>query len=108
MTSRAHAEFDPQRLGVRIHVRREFDGGPAQVLHWGTISVSQVTEGNAAATLADDGWLRLPEDDARAIYEALADHFGHSGNDTRALRRDYDAERKRVDTFIAHLTGVVR
>ena len=105
MTTKAHAEFDPQMLGVRIHVRRE-NGGPAQGLHWAPVVVSQITEATADRLLDDDVWLRLPEDDARAIYEALADHFGHSGNDTRALRRDYDAERGRVDRLIAHLVSV--
>ena len=52
----------------------------------------------------DDARLRIRTEAARALYEALADHFGHAGHDARALRRDYEAERKRVDTFIAHLT----
>src|ERR1041384_2185262 len=48
--------------------------------------------------------LSIPEDAARALYDALAAHFdGTSG--ARQLRRDYDAERKRVDRFIDHLTG---
>jgi hypothetical protein len=47
--------------------------------------------------------LRLREDLARALLTALLKHFD-GGEDTRNLRRDYDAERKRVDTFIAHLT----
>lgn len=48
--------------------------------------------------------LHIRVEDARAIYEALADFFGHSGHDTRALRKDYDAERGRVDKLLAHLT----
>lgn len=44
--------------------------------------------------------LVLDSEAARALYEALADHFGHSGHDIRALRKDYDAERARVDKFI--------
>ena len=42
------------------------------------------------------------------IYEALADYFGHSGHDTRALRKDYDAERARVDKLINNLIGGTR
>lgn len=48
----------------------------------------------------EEAWLHIHEDHARAIYEALADYFGHSGHDTRALRRDYDNERQRVDRMI--------
>lgn len=44
--------------------------------------------------------LSLTHDMARALYEALAAHFGgHS--ETATLRKDYEAERARVDLFIA-------
>lgn len=43
------------------------------------------------------GYIDIPEEAARALYEALAERFGGTGHDTRALRRDYDDERKRVD-----------
>jgi hypothetical protein len=48
--------------------------------------------------------LVLDNDEARALLTALLRHYD-GGEDTRSLRRDYDAERKRVDLFIAHLTG---
>lgn len=38
----------------------------------------------------------LPFDSGRALLEALVRHY-NGAEDTRALRRDYDAERKRVD-----------
>ncbi|MEO1961522.1 MAG: hypothetical protein ABGW82_11240 [Paracoccus sp. (in: a-proteobacteria)] len=44
--------------------------------------------------------LSLRRDDARALYEALADLFGHTAQDARALRRDYEAERGRVDKML--------
>jgi len=103
MTSKAHAEFDPVMFGVRIAVRREH-GPHREYLQWEPLTVVTVTEGGAVEP-DDRTWLRLPEDDARALYEALADHFGHAGHDTRALRRDYDDERRRVDHLIAHMTG---
>lgn len=40
--------------------------------------------------------LRIPVDAARALYDALAQHFGGTSN-SKQLRADYDAERKRVD-----------
>lgn len=45
-------------------------------------------------------WLHLRMDEARALYEALAEHFGHAGHDIRNLRQDYNAERARVDRLI--------
>ncbi len=96
--TRAYVESDPVAFGVRIAVVR-----PHHVLHWKPIEVS-VREERSATAIEDDVWLRLPENDARAIYEALAEHFGHAGHDIRALRKDYDAERGRVDRFISYLT----
>ena len=46
--------------------------------------------------------LVIPQDAARALLDALAQHFGGTG-DTRQLRKDYDAERTRVDKMINHL-----
>ncbi|MCW2496412.1 hypothetical protein [Jatrophihabitans sp.] len=106
MTSRAHVEFDPTSSGLRVAMTRGSDNGPIhQVLQWEPLAVRtyDATEGVTQPGGAD--WLRLPEDDARALYEALADHFGHFGHDTRALRKDYDAERARVDKLITHLTS---
>lgn len=40
--------------------------------------------------------LRIPTDAARALYDALAQHFGGTSN-SKQLRADYDAERARVD-----------
>lgn len=103
MNSRAYAETDPMFLGVRIAVRRPTLDGGGTVLTWAQPDAKMVTEGGTQ--LDDNVWLRLHEDDARAMYEALAAHFGGTGHDTRALRKDYDAERARVDRLIGHLTS---
>jgi hypothetical protein len=100
MSSKAHVEYDPAHMGVRLAVLRE-RGQHREVIQWPILSVKVV--GESAGEVNDDDWLRLQDDDARAIYEALADYFGHSGHDTRALRRDYDSERARVDKLISHL-----
>lgn len=97
--TRAHIEYDPARLGVRLAVRRQ-----NHVLTWTDPGV-HFPEGAEAVNQRDDVWLHLQEDDARAIYEALADYFGHAGHDTRALRRDYEAERARVDRLIEYVTA---
>ncbi len=56
---------------------------------------------NAAPPL-NELQMRIPEDIAKALLEALAEHFGGTG-DTRTLRKDYDAERARVDRLVNHL-----
>lgn len=103
MTSKAHVEYDLMMGGVQLAVRRELPGA-AQLLRWGEI---RITDAPAGTVLPDDAWLRLQEGDARAIYEALAEYFGHAGHDIRTLRRDYEAERKRVDKFIDVLSRSV-
>lgn len=49
--------------------------------------------------------LRLDDYSARALLDALTRHY-QGAEDTRALRRDYDAERKRVDTLAAALSAL--
>lgn len=49
--------------------------------------------------------LRLGEDEARALLDGLVRHF-QGAEDTRALRRDYDHERKRVDMLVGSLTQI--
>jgi hypothetical protein len=44
----------------------------------------------------------LREDEARALLQSLIRHFD-GGEDTRSLRKDYDAERARVDKLIDRL-----
>ena len=100
MTSKAHVEFDHMSFGVRIALMRE-SGTMRELIQWGELSATTHDMREGPGTESESAsWLRLREDDARALYDALADHFGHAGHDTRALRKDYDAERKRVDLLI--------
>lgn len=98
--TRAHVEFDPARLGVRLAVAR-----PQAVLTWTDPVPEYVDPEGGQFRTTDETWLHLNEEDARAIYEALADYFGHNGHDARALRKDYEAERARVDRLIAYATA---
>lgn len=50
---------------------------------------------------------QIGDSEARALLEALARHYG-GADDTRTLRRDYDAECARVDTLTAALVDVTR
>lgn len=101
MTSKAHVEYDLG--GVRVALLRE-SAVTRTVAQWplGFQAWRTITE--PAVTTQDDDWLRLDEDDARAIYEALAEYFGHAGHDIRTLRKDYEAERARVDRLITYAT----
>ena len=102
MSARVRTEYDHLGAGVRIAISpREHER-----LVWSQFPTARRDE--TPTDLSEDEWLRLDEDVARALYESLADYFGHAGHDTRALRRDYDAERKRVDQFISHLTREAR
>jgi hypothetical protein len=47
--------------------------------------------------------LSLPMEIAQDLTVSLLNYFDGGVGDTRALRKDYDAERKRVDTFIGAL-----
>ncbi len=105
MTSKARAEYDPTMMGVRIAVTRDLGGGRRAYLQWPRFLDVKIYDPAIGAAADDDAWLRMEDEDARALYEALADHFGHAGHDIRALRKDYDAERGRVDRLITHLTG---
>lgn len=51
------------------------------------------------AMLPDRPTLFLPDNHARALLDALSAHYGGT-SDTRTLRRDYDAERARVDKML--------
>lgn len=47
----------------------------------------------------------LGQDEARAVLDALTAHY-HGADDTRALRRDYDHERSRVDRLISTVSTI--
>lgn len=49
----------------------------------------------------------LPYDSGRALLEALVTHY-QGAEDTRALRRDYDSERKRVDEQSKVIADIAR
>nr|MDT0660843.1 hypothetical protein [Micromonospora sp. DSM 115978] len=48
--------------------------------------------------------LRIPEEMARALLDALSAHFGGT-SEVMTLRADYRAERDRVDRMINYLTS---
>jgi hypothetical protein len=80
--------FIGRKLGDSLCLARFKDGR----LEWGDAR-------DVAEYRDDPPTLFLPEDVAEALYIALGSYFG-SPADSRQLRADYDAERRRVDKFI--------
>lgn len=93
MTAKARVEYDIFNDGVKVFVK-----AGDLLLSFPPVEYHQASEGDGSSTLV--GPLMLHEDEARAVYEALASYFGGLGADMTALRKDYDAERRRVDKFI--------
>lgn len=64
---------------------------------------------SAQAIVAEpvDPTFELPWDSGRALLDALMNHY-RGAEDTRALRRDYDAERKRVDALTTTISDCLR
>jgi hypothetical protein len=57
----------------------------------------------AAAATQIEPSLTLSNGQARALLDALSSHYA-GASDTRQLRADYDAERRRVDKMLDALT----
>lgn len=101
--ARARVEYDWMLDGVRLRMGR-LAQGRTSILTVGPMGWrDSPAEGGPDGPQSDE-YLHLPDDIARALYEALAEHYGHSSTDTRHLRMDYDAERSRVDKLLAYLT----
>ena len=104
MTTQAHVKVEWERDMVGIAVLRELGHGRRELLQWDIPAIQTREADDSYREEQEQDRLHIREDDARAIYEALADHYGHSGHDTRALRKDYDAERARVDRLLMWVT----
>ncbi len=99
MTARAIVRDDLLRRGVTVVLGR--------LLPDGAVSIQRpngMVE-YASGAMVDEGepTLRIDEDMARALLDALAEHFGGTA-EVQTLRKDYLAERARVDLLIKHLT----
>lgn len=81
--------------------------GPARVLHLireaGSEAAPIVAWDEADPYAGVVPTFVLGDDEARAVLDALTRYFS-GAEDTRALRRDYDAERKRVDALTGTLS----
>jgi hypothetical protein len=89
------------RMTLDVHLLDKWQGGYA-ILGPGGESRTVVTEPDASP-LTTAPALRIPTDAAPALLAALSRHLG-AVEHPEQLRRDYEAERARVDRFIQHLT----
>ena len=100
MPFRAHVQTDLSRFdGLAVYLAREGEGE--------RFALGQPTEVVFSETdphVQQEPTFRMPEAVARALLDALAAHFGGT-SDVQTLRKDYLAERARVDKLIGHLTG---
>lgn len=96
MTYQATVESDYFRHGVKIHMRDRRIDGAIYAVDFGDVVVSAITDATSEPSSEP---LRLDEDAARAMYEALARHFG-GAPDMAVIRRDYDHEKSRVDKML--------
>lgn len=90
---------DHIRGGVHVLAGRAYPDGVVDILG-GELTVTRHEDPHLVPE--DRGGLMLPEPLARALYDALAAHYGHA-EPTRSLRADFEHERRRhgetVDTL---------
>jgi hypothetical protein len=108
---KAHVADHSYGFGVAILIAdRPGDGqmgGPYRALRIGQGYEREWEEVTDPRLGPSEATLTLEDAEARALLDALTRYY-HGAEDTRALRRDYDAERARVDKLTAALGDVVK
>lgn len=93
-------------FGLKVFVIDRHEGGPSRIFRPGGRGVMS-WDGLPEDSREVEPSFTLPEDTGRALLEALVRHY-QGAEDTRMLRQDYNAERKRVDGLINALGDVVK
>jgi hypothetical protein len=101
MTARAYVADDYLMDGVAVYLTEKLGDG-RRILAEPVDLVFTVAPPEATAPAGPT--FRLREDHARALLDALTAHFG-GAPEVQTLRKDYMAERTRVDKMIDHLIG---
>jgi hypothetical protein len=86
------------------------EGGWRRILQFGDGNSMRWDELPRDGELVDEPaqpTFRLPHDIGRPLLEALVRHY-NGAEDTRALRRDYDNERRRVDEQAKTIGDIAR
>lgn len=106
MTVQAFISDDYVGMRVRIAIVQDFGAGrPSHILRHAASGHHEWVELGEDAPV--EPTLTLSTHEAVAVLDALTRHF-HGAEDTRALRRDYDAERRRVDEQAKVIADVAR
>ena len=103
MRTEAHVSIDFVGQGIKVALIRRNGDEIRALKDLGAADRFPIWESIDPATETPIG-IRIPDDVAKALLDALLDHY-RGGHDARELRKDYDAERARVDIFIKHLTA---
>lgn len=102
-TPQVHIEREWMRDGIKMLWYRSSFG--QQTVVWNPSSGVRAVVSDDTATDQTIEPLVLTDEDARALLTALL-HYYDGGEDTRTLRKDYDAERARVDRLIDTITRI--
>lgn len=95
--------------GISVYVSQKHGGAPRQILHiaeGGKWTRWTDLDPHGAAEPGPDPTIRLTDEAGRALLDALLRHYQGSG-DYHELRKDYLAERKRVDDLLASMGQLV-
>jgi len=95
MTARAHVQPDLVFNDLAIYLIDDL--GTHRVVHQFEVNEQSIEQDESVEITARP--LRIREDQARALYEALARHFGGSP-DIITLQQNLTREQNRVDKFI--------
>jgi len=108
MTMHVYLHEDLMAHGLTVtFVERRADGLDPAIMRLSEVGVIWETFDANDLAVQPEPTFRLPAEAGRALLEALVRHY-NGAEDTRALRRDYDAERKRVDEQAKVLADVAR
>lgn len=97
MTLKAHIGDDLMRAGIQVVFVQQHSDGSRNVYAPGGDTSQRITPDDPTASNIVP--LSLRDDEARVLLAALHTYFG-GADDTRLLRKDYEAERARVDKLI--------
>lgn len=110
---RAYAQYNHLGMNVALSIVRHPEPGSyplvpqiLRIAHIDTGSQTYEWEEFDPQTAGREPTLRLGMDAAMALQEALSE-LQHGTSELRALRKDYEAERARVDKLIGTISDVL-
>lgn len=108
MTTRAHVDIDYSTFGIKAMIAEYWPDRPVRpyIVDGNTIRLGPELD---TSRLPDgqEPTLRIDEDAARALLDALLDYF-RGGSDTRNLRKDFEREQSRVDDLLKTVSDIAR